>query len=195
MMKFHSIEDESQLIKSLSNGNILAFNTLFREYSTRLYRFAYGYLKSDVRAEELVQEVFTRIWERRTKLKSELSFKAFIFTISFNIIKKHFRTEAQFSKYLKTEVQEDLDLQTTQKIDFDSLNQFVIELVNRLPEKRREIFIKSRFEGLSIKEISSELSISHKTVENHLTNALKFLRANLKKEDISVYLLFILFLF
>jgi len=59
----------------------LAFNTLYKEYSGRLYRFAFGYLKSEEEAEELVQEVFTIIWEKRADLKEELSFKSFLFTI------------------------------------------------------------------------------------------------------------------
>ena len=64
MTKYVS-ERESQLVKSLSDGNLLAFNTLYKEYSGRLYRFAYGYLKSEAESEELVQEVFTIIWEKR----------------------------------------------------------------------------------------------------------------------------------
>ena len=71
--------------------------------------------------------------------------------------------------------------------------QYITELVNQLPGRRRDIFIKSRFEGLSIKEIAEELKISHKTVENQLTDALKFIRINLNKESVPVILFFILF--
>ena len=158
----------------------------------RLYRFAFGYLKSEAEAEELVQEVFTIIWEKRADLKEELSFKSFLFTIAFNIIRKHFRTKAYLSEYFKTE--NDMDMQTSQKITYDSLYQYITELVNQLPERRKEIFIKSRFEGLSIKEIAEELKISHKTVENQLTDALKFIRTNLNRENIPVILFFILFI-
>ena len=104
-MRDHSLENEAQLVKSLSKDNILAFNTLFREYSGRLYRFAYGYLKSEAISEELVQEVFTRIWEKRKELKSEL------FTISFDIIKKHFRREAVIAEYFSTRITDDFDLE------------------------------------------------------------------------------------
>jgi RNA polymerase sigma-70 factor (ECF subfamily) len=186
-------KNEALLVRSLSKGNILAFNTLFREYGDRLYRFAFRYLKSESESEELVQEVFTKIWEKRANLKRELSFKSYLFTIAFNIIKKHFRKEAYLSEYFKTRIYDDLDLQTTQKITYDSLYQYVMGLVNQLPEKRKEIFIKSRFEGLSVKEISEDLKISHKTVENQLTDALKFIRANLKHESLLVILFFMLF--
>lgn len=187
-------ENESHLVHNLSKGNLLAFNTLYKEYSGRLYRFALGYLKSKEEAEELVQEVFTKIWEKRSDLKKELSFKSFLFTIAFNIIRKHFRTKAYLSEYLKIGISDDIDMQTSQKITYDSLYQYISELVNQLPKRRKEIFIKSRFEGHSVKEIADELKISHKTVENQLTDALKFIRTNLNSENIPVLLFFILFI-
>jgi RNA polymerase sigma-70 factor (family 1) len=192
-MQKPAIQNESLLVRNLSKGNLLAFNTLYKEYSNRLYRFAMGYLKSEAEAEELVQEVFTIIWEKRADLKEELSFKSFLFTISFNIIRKHFRTKCCMSDYLKTGTNDDLDMRTSQKTTYDSLFQYITELVNQLPGRRKEIFIKSRFDGLSIKEISEELEISHKTVENQLTAALKYIRTNLNRESISFILSFILF--
>jgi RNA polymerase sigma-70 factor (family 1) len=187
-------ENEALLVRNLSKSNLLAFNTLYKEYSDRLYRFALGYLKSEAEAEELVQEVFTIIWEKRADLKEELSFKSFLFTISFNIIRKHFRTKAYLCEYFRNGINDETDMQTSQKIDYASLHQYLTELVNQLPERRKEIFIKSRFEGKCIKEIAEELNISHKTVENQLTDALKFLRTNLNMEYVSVFLFFILFI-
>ncbi len=193
-MRDLTVRNESLLVRNLSKGNLLAFNTLYKEYSGRLYRFAFGYLKSETEAEELVQEVFTIIWEKRTELKVELSFKSFLFTIAFNIIRKHFRTKAYLSEYFKTEINDDKDLQTSQKIIYDSLYKYITELVNQLPDRRKEIFIKSRFEGLSIKEIAEKLKISHKTVENQLTDALKFIRTNLNRESLPFILFFVLFI-
>lgn len=194
LIKFRDIENEEFLVRSLSKGNILAFNTLFKEYSGRLFRFANGYLRSEAEAEEIVQEVFTIIWEKRKDLKDELSFKSYLFTIAFNIIKKHFRRKAYLAEYLNSEIYSDLDISTTDKIDYDSVCDFIRKLVDRLPDRRREIFIKSRFEGLSIKEISEELGISHKTVENQITAALKFLKENLKREFLPAVLFFFLFI-
>jgi RNA polymerase sigma-70 factor (ECF subfamily) len=192
-MHDHSTKDESILVQSLSRGNLLAFNALYNLYSRHLYRFALAYLKSEEEAEELVQEVFTIIWEKRAALKEELSFKSFLFTIAFNIIRKHFRKRASLLNYLKSGLNSDLDIQTSQKITYDSLFQFISRLVNLLPQRRKEIFIKSRFEGLTIKEISEDLNISHKTVENQLTDALKFIRTNIKSEYIPIILLAIIF--
>lgn len=182
-MKYPKIENETKIIRSLSRGNILAFNIIFKTYSGPLYRFAKGYLKSESESEELVQEVFTRIWEKRKTLKTELCFKSLLFTIAFNLIKKKYRKDVCHSDYLKTKVPEEPDTQTSQDISYNSLYQYITELVNKLPSRRKEIFVKSRFEGLSIKEISNELKISHKTVENQLTVALKFMRTKLKHES------------
>ena len=193
-MQVGTTKNESLLVRNLSKSNLLAFNDLYKEYGARLYRFAFGYLKSEEEAEELVQEVFTIIWEKRSDLKEELSFKSFLFTIAFNIIMKHFRTKAYLSEYFKTGIFADEDIQTSQKITYNSLYQYITELVNQLPGRRKDIFIKSRFEGHSIKEIAEELKISHKTVENQLTDALKFIRTNLKKESIPVVLFFAVFL-
>jgi RNA polymerase sigma-70 factor (family 1) len=193
-MQIHSVDNEQLLVKDLSKGNILAFNQLYKGYSSRLYRFALGYMKSEAEAEEIVQDVFTTIWEKRADLKEELSFKSFLFTIAFNKIKKHFRARTYLAEYFKSEAGDDLDMNTTQEVSYDSLYQFLLKIVDQLPERRKEIFIKSRFEGLSIKEISEEMKISHKTVENQLTDALRFIRTNLNRESIPVLLFFVLFI-
>lgn len=187
-------KEEVAFVKELSSGNILAFNTLFKRYSGRLYRFAYGYLKSEEESEELVQEVFTIIWEKRSELKEALSFKSYLFTISFNIIRKHFRKQAYKAGYLNSGLFSESDLHTSENIIYDSAYQYINELIDKLPRRRKEIFIKSRFEGMKIQEIADELKISHKTIENQLTETLKYLRKNLKKEDIILILFFILFI-
>ena len=185
---------EAKLVMSLSKGNILAFNTIFKEYSGRLYRFINGYLKSDAVAEEMIQEIFTMIWEKRKDLREELSFKSYLFTIAFNMVRKYFRTQAVISEYLHSGTGEELDFNTSREISYNSLYNFVSDLVEQLPARRRLVFVKSRFEGKSIKEIADELKISHKTVENQLTDALKFIRIRLKKEELAITLFFVLFL-
>jgi len=187
-------ENDSALVKALSKGNVLAFNTLFKRYGQRLYRFSNGYLKSDAESEKIVQEVFSKVWETRSKLKHDLSFKSYLFTIAFNVIKKHFRAKAYLSEYFRNEMFDDLDLRTTQDINYNSLKSYLSKIVDTLPERRKEIFIKSRFEGLSIEEIAREFDISHKTVENQITTALRYIRSCLKKEDLQVVLFAALFL-
>ena len=187
----HHIENEC--VKKLKKGDILAFNELFIYYGRRLYHFSYRYLRSEPECEELVQEVFTRVWEKRSELKEELSFRSYIFTIAFNIIRKHFRSRMQTGSYLESQAREDLNLVMTDNVDFDLLKNKLDDLVSRLPVRRREIFTKSRFEGLSVKEIATAMNISKKTVENQLTEALRFIRSHLTSGHITGLLFFCLF--
>jgi len=189
------IENEEQLVRNLSKGSILAFNTLFRFYSGKLYRFINGYLRSPEESEEVVQEVFLTLWEKRTELKDELSLRSYLFTIAFNVVKKHFRSKSYLKKYLDSGLWSDINMDTTGTIDYDSVYSFIKDLIESLPERRKEIFIRSRFEGMSIAEIAQELGISHKTDENQITAALKFLRQNLDREFFPVLLFLYLFVF
>lgn len=183
-VKFNNSQaaDESDLVECLSKGDIQAFNKLFRLYSGGLFRFAYGYLKSEAEAEDLVQEVFLIIWKKREDLKKELCFRAFLFTIIFNLIRRQFRIKKNLQEYITTLSETGTDNSTLHKVAFNSLDSYLRQLVDQLPERRKEIFIKSRFEGLSIKEIADEFGISHKTVENQITDALRFLRRHLWQE-------------
>jgi RNA polymerase sigma factor (sigma-70 family) len=97
--------------------------------------------------------------------------------------------------YLTSGISSDIDTQTFDNITYDSLHKYLIEIVDKLPARRKEVFIKSRFEGMTIKEISTELNISHKTVENHLTDALRFIKANLQKENLFLGLFLFLFIY
>jgi RNA polymerase sigma-70 factor (ECF subfamily) len=185
---------EDQLIKELKSGNILAFNQLFEIYSSKLYLFSKGYLKSEVDSEELVQEVFTIIWEKRDQIKSGFSFRSYIFTIAFNVIKKHFRKKTLLRNIEKEYVLKDNTNETSEQIDYESLKTHILEIAESLPERRKQVFLKSRFEFLSNKEIAKEFGLSKKTVENHLNLALKSIKEKMGGASLSVILFYFLFL-
>lgn len=192
-MKEQQLNTEQKLVNQLRTGNILAFNQIFDLYSSKLFLFAKGYLKTVEDSEELVQEVFTTIWENRHQLRPELSFKSYIFTIAFNVIKKHFRRKTLFQKFANSELLEKSTLETVQEIDYNSLRIHVLQIADSLPEKRREVFIKSRFDGFSNKEIADQLGLSKKTIENHLNMALKEVKNQLNPKNLSSVLFFVLF--
>jgi len=187
------VHTDKELVKQLKKDNIKAFNQLFYAYSSKLYHFSYGYLKSKEDAEELVQDVFSKVWEKRKKLDEEAKFRSYLFTIAFNNIKKHFRAKSILNRYLeqlelKNESSEDL------QADYQSLKSLVDQLVDQMPEKRKAVFIKSRYEGKNASEISEEMAISKSTVENHLNQALKYLRKHLTQEYVAGLLFFLLFI-
>ncbi|WP_321287369.1 RNA polymerase sigma-70 factor [uncultured Sunxiuqinia sp.] len=177
----------------MNKGDINAFNKLFDLYSSKLYHFSLGYLKSREDSEEVVQDIFCKLWDNRKLIKENHDFKAYLFTIAFNYIKKHFRSKAVINRYMdytsgtqKSFMEDD--------VNYPSLKSLVDDLVEKMPEKRRAVFIKSRFEGKSNSDISEELNISKSTVENHLNLALRFLRDNIEKENLTMALFFSLFI-
>jgi RNA polymerase sigma-70 factor (ECF subfamily) len=183
------------LVKRLKSGDIDAFETLYKLYSLRLYHFGAKYLQSEVEAEGLVQDVFSKVWEKRSSLKTELSFRSYLFTISFNLIRKSFIKKSQFREYLKTQKgRDEFDLDTMNQIDYQSLVDYLNTLVNKLPERRKEIFVKSRIENLPVKEIALKMGISPKTVENQLASAIKFIKSNWHNDNLSAVLFLGLFI-
>ena len=186
---------DEELIRKLKKDDIDAFNQLFYTYSSKLYHFGYGYLKSKEDAEEMVQEIFSTIWDNRLKIKEEYQFRSYLFSIAFNYIKKYFRTKAVIKKYADHISSSKIETgETEDKIEYASLKARVDQLVDQMPEKRKAVFIKSRFEGKNAKDISVEMNINQSTVENHLNQALKFLRQHLNDENLAGMLFFWLFL-
>jgi len=189
------VYSDKELIRKLKKGDIEAFNRIFYAYSSKLYHFAYGYLKSKEDAEEMVQEIFSKIWDKRVEIKEEYEFRSYLFSIAFNYVKKHFRSKALINKYIEAEIPNIIDSQQTQEeVNYSSLKLMVDQLVDRMPERRKAVFLKSRFEGKNAKEIAKEMNISSSTVENHLNQALRYLRQHLKDENLSVLLFFWLFI-
>ena len=187
--------NDKNLVQELKNGNINAFNELFYAYSSKLYHFAYGYIKSKEEAEGIVQDVFVKVWKKREELKEDYLFKSYLFTIAYNQIKKHFRTMAIQNKYhdfLEATSPETFHIH--EDVNYSSLKKQVDNLVNQMPEKRRSVFIKSRFEEKNVREISAEMGISQSTVENHLNQALKFLKQHLKDQHLAGMIFFCLFI-
>ncbi|MFY0652676.1 MAG: RNA polymerase sigma-70 factor [Cyclobacteriaceae bacterium] len=173
--------DDSQLMDFLSNDNKQAFEHIFRTYYQDLCRFGATYVKDPDVAEELVQQIFINIWERRYELTISTSMKSYLFTAvrnkSFNYLKLQLPKE-----YKKVDVDNVGFLDPTNKeedIVYEDLKAYVSEAIDALPAKCKTIFNLSRNSGLTYKEIAEELDISVKTVENQIGIALKKLREQL----------------
>jgi len=182
-------------VENLKKGDIKAFDDLFSKYSSRLLSFSFKYLKSNEEAEEVVQEVFLYIWDKREGLKPEQSFNSYIFTIAYNIIRKYFLKKARDNSFKDDLIYSLLQPENKldQVIDYKFLLEKVESYINALPKRRKEIFIKRKYEGLSVKQIAEELEISPNTVENQLASAQKQIQNELKKEKLAGLLFFILF--
>jgi|GEM_PF-24402 len=187
---------EKRWVIDLTKGNKEAFRNLFGEYAKRIFVFAKGYLKSNEEAEEVVQEVFIKIWNVRASINTDLSFKAYLFKITYNHIRELFLKKNRENSY-KHELLDlavDFDNRTEEKIDYRSLLELVEKLIDKLPPRQKEIIILKKQHGLPVKEIAKLLGISPRTVEKHLSEALKYLKTALSKEHIAGLLFFSLFL-
>jgi RNA polymerase sigma-70 factor (family 1) len=189
------ISDE-QLISAVRREDHYAFDELFRKYGSSLFSFVESVLKDEFEAEEVVQDVFLKIWEKRRDLDPSLSFKSYLFTIALNTTKNIYRKKLQEEKY-KQDVAFDLNMNQTSDIEiveYRNLLDYVDKIIGKLPPSRREIFILSKKDGLKNPEIAKLLNISEQTVKNQLVSAMKFLRSEAVKDDNELgFLFFLLF--
>ena len=186
--------NDNELVERLQKGDPVAFDLIFAKYSGKLFAFGLKYLRSKQDAEELVQSVFLKIWENSGRLKKESSFKAYLFTIAYNQICKIFRKRAYQQKYI-TEVQAkptEQEVTMEDSIDYGSVLERVQVIVEKLPVKQKVVFMKSRMEGKSSKEIAEEVGLAPGTVDNYISAALKFITSRLQSESLPVVLLFLI---
>ena len=171
---------EKELIIRLKQGSKEAFTTLYKQYWKQVYDFSRLYLTSVSAAEEVVQEVFIKVWESREFLREDDNFKGLLFIITRNMIFNQHRKKLNEDFYRVTvlaAMEQSYDIED--EIETNNLREYIDLLIEELPPRRREIFNLSRKENKSYKEIALLLNISEKTVENQIHEALKFLKKNI----------------
>lgn len=187
---------EKELVDGLKQGDKKAFQLLFELYSKRIFAFARGYLKSKSEAEEIVQDVFVKVWNARESINTELSFKSYLFKITYNCIREYFNKQSRENRY-KHEILDyaiEFDNRTEERIDYKSLLDLVEEKIALLPPRQREVILLSKKQGIPTKEIAELLEISPRTVEKHLSEALKQLKKDLSEDHVAGLLFYHLFL-
>ena len=180
--------EEKVLFDRIKRGDEKAFEMLFNKYYGHLCLFAARIINDDVTAEEIVQDLFVKLWEKREQLFIETSLKNYLFrsvkNLCLNFI-QHNKTKIRHAEIVLSEVENNFtDDDSYPEID---LAFKIEESINSLPEKRKEIFRLSRQEGLKYHEIAQKLNISVKTVETQMSLAIKTLRDKLKKYNTFFY--------
>ncbi len=171
-----------ELVSLLKQGDMKAFDAIYNKYCHRLHEFVIRYLKQEEDAEEIVQEVFIKIWESRRKIDVYLSFESFLFTIAYNstisLLRKRL-SESKSKEHLKSVQQIQEADSVTNELHFKELEEKVDSLLQQLTPRQREIYALSRQDGLSHKEIAHKLDISESTVNNHLVTVIKYLKSQI----------------
>lgn len=187
--------DNSELIELIKEGEKTAFEKMFQEYAPKIYHFALSYLHNAADSEELVQDVFLKIWEKRESLNPSGNLKAFIFKVAINTIYDFIRrknVEGAFSDFANKNYEKSSD-NTWHTVIYNEMLNALNGLIEQFPEQRKKIFKLSKQEGLTNDEIAQKLNLSKRTVENQLYRAVSYLKGHLKNESLPALLFFYLF--
>jgi len=174
---------DTDSIKQISLGNLQAFERLFRQYYQVLCGYSIKFVGDSDTAEEIVQDLFYTLWEKRMELQINTSVKSYLFSAVHNRCLKFIEHRSGEKKYRNYYLQHgsEVDSEPGYGVNVDELQQIINRTLDTLPERCRRIFRLNRFEGLKYYEIAEKLSISVKTVESNMGRALRHLRKNLKE--------------
>ncbi|QGY44254.1 sigma-70 family RNA polymerase sigma factor [Maribellus comscasis] len=195
-MNLHSENNDNRLISLLQEGDKKAFRLLFEKYSSRLYQFAIKYLRDKEDTEDLLNEVFLKIWENRHSLKTNTVFQSYLFTIAYNNIRQRFLKKSREEKYIRIFAEEYIFDSANKEEQFDYLLflKKLDEIIDLLPPRRKEIFILSFKKELKNKVIASQLELSEQFVKNQLSLARKFIVKKMQEDkNLAGILFFFLF--
>ena len=182
-MKGQTEIDEKKLIQLLAGGNEMAFEILFYRYRGKVANFIKRSIPPHADLEETVHEIFLRVWSNKEKLDGDRPFEPYLFQIARNLVVDELRQKIEHAVYLQ-DVAFAADLVTSNadsKIEENELQNWFKSILDKLPSKRKEIFILSRIEELTYREIAAKLNISENTVDTQIRRTLQFFRSELKK--------------
>ncbi|WP_293711031.1 RNA polymerase sigma-70 factor [uncultured Parabacteroides sp.] len=173
---------EYEYMKKLGQGDHKSFDALFMLYHPRVKNFLKGFIKDEEEACDMAQDIFFKVWTNRENISKVSSLKAYLYRMARNMIYdyyEHSLVKESYEKKQQMSSNEYIDL-IEEDIYAKELSILIDIAIEQMPEQRRRIFKMSRKEGLSNDEISQQLEINKRTVENHITQALADLREALR---------------
>lgn len=188
------LHTDQELVICLRQGDVMAFDELYRRYVPKLLTFANSFFSSKEIAEEAVQEIFIRIWERRTELDHNKRFNAYLFQSVKFYMYNYLRDRKE--SYRIEDVPEGVFGMTytmEEDLEYERLEARAFSIIDHLPHVQREIFRLNKLEGWSTKEIAQKTKLSKRTIEHHLYLATKTIRSKISKE-VSLTLLLLFFM-
>lgn len=172
------LQNESEILRLVSEGNELAFREIFDHYSNRLYNYTFRITDNEELSEEIVMDAFLKVWCNRQSLDEIIHFDSYLYTLvrnkAFNAIKRRAH-EAVIIGKLSLNNSEYQDT-TEETVIYNEYQHILSQAVNQLPPQQRIVFSMSRDEGMKYDEIANHLNLSKNTVKAHLKKALSTLR-------------------
>ena len=178
---YEPYNDEQTLLLRLKSGDYQAFTQLYQRYSLRLLGRIIRLVKSEETAEEILQTLFLKVWERRDQIDADKPLKPFLFTIAQNLVYDHFRRMALDERFRNEFIKQYAEgyQHIEEELTFKQTQENVMNAIKALPPQCQKVFILFKIEGKSYAEICETLNISKSTVNNHLTKANSLLKSNL----------------
>lgn len=191
--------NDLELLRRLKQNDEIAFKVIFNKYYSRLYYFIIEFVPLKDIAENIVQDTFFTLWNKRNELTDGTNFGAYLFTVAKNNCLYRLRDQKHRKKLFTEHSIDAIELETNLEVlttidsstyTFEEIERIIQKTLDELPPQCKKVFILSRFEEKKNKEIAEELNISVKVVEKHITKGLKIFKVALKD-----YLPFVVYLF
>ena len=185
--------DEEHLLLQLKGGDSQAFRSIYDRYKDRLGHSLLRLMKSEELAEEVLQDIFLKIWEHRTSIDPSRPFKSYLFRIAENRVYDLFRRATKEAEILKEIIAANSELYThvEEGLIEKENTAFLERLLSQLPNQRKRVFTACKLEEKSYQEVADELGISVNTVNDHVQKAMQYLRAHVH-QDSALYFLILL---
>ncbi|MBV8252067.1 MAG: sigma-70 family RNA polymerase sigma factor [Chitinophaga sp.] len=190
-----TVQNEKELLKGLASGDESAFREIYFLYSHRLYGNLLKLVKSETIAQEILQEVFIKIWEHRAGIDIEKSFRSYLFRIAENMVCNFYTKAGRHQALLKklANHQDGAYAHIEEAIVSREESVFLVRALAALPVQRRQVFELCKMEGKSYNEVSLLLGISVSTISDHIVKANRFLREYaLKHKELLIILALVL---
>lgn len=182
-------QTQKQLFELLQNGDDASFKVVYNHFYPKLFYFVYEYVPHKDLAEDIVHDTFMAVWRKKAQLKPDTNLNAYLYTLAKNNSLKKIRDQKSRNKIISNSGQSDFELELNAKalssldtsdLTFAEIERIIQSTLNSLPSQCRLVFELSRFESKKNREIADELDVSVKTVEGHITKAIKSFKVALK---------------
>lgn len=183
--------DEKELLMQLREGNAQALDYFYHQYSLRIYRKLLKMVKVETIAEELVQDVFVRIWDKRHQIDPDRSFRSYLFTIAQNLVYDLYRKVAREERLQEVikEASSEMYMHVEEGVFLKETSEILNKAINNLPSQQKLVFTLCKLEGKSYEDASATLGISTSTINSHIVKATKSIKGYMFRDQNAAFFL------